>query len=88
MEKENDFGFKVFIKILELKEYKNKKEVMKTAMEMLQIAKNKNSSEQVINSFDEAIKKLDGLSFKEIKKARAICMIFNKIEKKTLENAK
>ncbi|NCB48410.1 MAG: hypothetical protein EOM55_02120 [Clostridia bacterium] len=87
MERKIDYGFKVFLKILGLKEFNNKKEVLDTAREMLKIAQSKNSSNEVIDSFKKAIIRLDGLEFSEIKQAVEISKIFDDREKKLKKNA-
>ena len=63
----NDYSFKILEKILMLKQYNNREEVVKVAETMLNIANSKNISNDLKFSYEEALNKINKLSFDEMK---------------------
>lgn len=63
-----DFSFKILEKILLLKEYESRDDVLRVAQTMARMAMdNKDFSEEVKSSYVEAFEKLNILSFEEMK---------------------
>jgi hypothetical protein len=67
MAKEIDYSFKILEEILTLKKYSSREEVMTAGQVMVDIAdKHENCSDKLKESYHEAYKKLDTLSFEEM----------------------
>lgn len=63
-----DFSFKILEKILLLKEYESRDDILRVAQTMARMAmENKDFSEEVKSSYVEAFEKLNILSFEEMK---------------------
>lgn len=82
MERKMDYGLSTFIKILELQKYKNKEEVLETAMKMLKIAMSKKDcSKQVIDAIKDATARINSLDFDDILGVIEISKNFDKKRK-------
>lgn len=68
MANQSDYSFKILEEILTLRDYENREDVLHTAQIMLDIANNNEKcSNELKASYLEAYKKLDSLSFDEMK---------------------
>lgn len=65
--KKVDYSFKILEEILTLKEYSSREEVIKVGETMLKIAENGAYSDKIKAAYKEAMNKLNGLSFDEMK---------------------
>lgn len=67
MMKKVDYSFKILEEILTFKEYSSREEVIKVGETMLEIAEKMGCSDKVKADYSEAMRKLNTLTFDEMK---------------------